>query len=172
MIKEFSWDQFTFFKPLLQEYSRIDSILQARIDIQLEKKPGIMPMNYWMPRSRSSFWSTPRGWMSFVSVEGMIQPIALKISVLHYLWENLLARTYGEFWWDEMPDYLMRYPHDVESSQRRTTGGEGVQWLPSQMARSFSRPEIASAWLRYSCGHTLLLVSLPLRRVSRKCVRI
>lgn len=107
MIKEYSWDQFTFFKPLLQEYSRIDSILQARIDIQLEEKT----------RSYANELLDAEEQILFLEYTSRLDELRVRRGddstyraqdISYITFEKIYWPADGEFWWDEMPDYLMK----------------------------------------------------------------
>lgn len=108
MIKEYSWDQFTFFKPLLQEYSRIDNILQSRIDIQLEEKTRSYA-NELLDAEEQILFLEYTSRLDELRVRRGDDDSTYRAQDISYItFEKIYWPADGEFWWDEMPDYLMK----------------------------------------------------------------
>lgn len=106
ILQDFSWDQFSFFKPLMDEYSRMDQILQARVDRQLEVKA----------RTAANELLDAEEQVQFLDYTAHIDKLRVRRNddstyrsqeISHMTFEKIYWPVDHEFWWEEMPDYSM-----------------------------------------------------------------
>lgn len=106
MLAEYNWGQFSFYKIILDEYSRMDNILQARVDIELEDKA----------RYSANELLDAEEQVLFLEYTSRLDELRIrrgddrtyKVEDISYLtFEKIYWPADGEFWWDEMPDYKM-----------------------------------------------------------------
>lgn len=106
LLENYNWDSFSFYKPLLDEYSRIDQLLQARIDRRLESKA----------RDSANELLDAEEQVLFLEYTSRIDQLRVRPSdeanyksqeISHLTFEKIFWPADGEYWWDELPDYSM-----------------------------------------------------------------
>ncbi|MCB0361984.1 MAG: hypothetical protein KDD35_04665, partial [Bdellovibrionales bacterium] len=106
LLKDYPWEGFSFYNPLLEGYARIDEILQARVGNQLEEKA----------RAAANELLDAEEQVQFLEYTSRLDRLRIRRGTeLKYLSQEISLVTFekifwpvdSEFWWDEIPDYNM-----------------------------------------------------------------
>ncbi|MCC7403803.1 MAG: hypothetical protein IT288_05330 [Bdellovibrionales bacterium] len=106
MLAEYNWGQFSFYKIILDEYSRMDNILQARVDIELEEKARYAA-NELLDAEEQVLFLEYTSRLDELRVRRGDDRTYKAEDISYLTFEKIYWPADGEFWWDEMPDYKM-----------------------------------------------------------------
>ncbi|MCB0367161.1 MAG: hypothetical protein KDD68_17305 [Bdellovibrionales bacterium] len=105
-LAEYNWGQFSFYKPILDEYDRMDKILQSRIDIELEDKARFAA-NELLDAEEQVLFLEYTSRLDELRIRRGDDRKYQAEDISYVTFEKIYWPADGEFWWDEMPDYKM-----------------------------------------------------------------
>ena len=105
-LAEYNWGAFSFHQVILEEYQRMDKILQSRIDLELEEKARYAA-NELLDAEEQVLFLEYTSRLDELRIRRGDDRIYKAEDISYVTFEKIYWPVDGEFWWDEMPDYKM-----------------------------------------------------------------